>query len=143
MLAITIAFHIAIFLLCSKYVPEWFLSIYYSGKLLFKQLKKDRIAEIIYDIKHRGKREQYSWVRQLFKNEGMDLYLIKKNEIDSRLIQFLKENNHKYTTKAIKNRLFRQQEKITEGLLENMLQILANSNFLLSEQIEQKMYYFI
>ena len=142
MLAITIGFHIAIFLLCSKYLPEWYVSIYYSGKLIISQLTKKRIAEIIYDIKHRGENEQYKWIRQLFRNEGLDLYLIKIHEIDLRLIQFLKNNEHKYTASAIKDRLFAQQEKISENLLERILFIFADAKWILAENFEQKTYYF-
>lgn len=39
-LAITISFHIAFFLICCIFVPEWFLSIFYTGELIFTQLKK-------------------------------------------------------------------------------------------------------
>jgi exosortase/archaeosortase family protein len=39
-LAITISFHIAFFLIFSIYVPEWFLSIFYAGKLIFTWMLK-------------------------------------------------------------------------------------------------------
>ncbi|MFX1312409.1 MAG: hypothetical protein ACFFHD_07330 [Promethearchaeota archaeon] len=142
MLAITVAFHIAIFLLCTKYVPEWFLSIFYSGKLIIIQFTKKSLAEMVYDIKHRGENEQYKTIRQLFRNEGLDLYLIKIHEIDLLLIQFLKNNKHKYTVNAIKDRLFAQQEKISENLLERILFILADAKWVLAEKFEQKTYYF-
>ncbi len=142
MLAITITFHIAIFLLCTKYVPEWFLSIFYSGKLIITQFTKKSLAEMVYDIKHRGENEQYKTIRKLFRNEGLDLYLIKIHEIDLHLIQFLKNNKHKYTANAIKDRLFAQQEKISENLLERILFILADAKWVLAENFEQKTYYF-
>jgi exosortase/archaeosortase family protein len=143
MLAITITFHIIIFLFCSLYLPEWFLSIYYTIELIIMQLTEKRILEIIYDIKHKGEREDYHKVRQAFKDEGMDLYLIKLNDIDFRLMQFFNKNKKKYTPKAIKNRLFNDQEKISEDLIENILRILVDVRWLFSEKIMQKIYYYI
>jgi predicted methyltransferase len=73
----------------------------------------------------------------------MNLDLIKMYEIDSRLIQFLKNNNQKYTTKAIKALLFDHQENVTEDLLEKMFHILVNVKVVLSENFGVKIYYFI
>lgn len=139
-LSIIIAAHISIFLFCNKYIPELYISIYYSGKLIYKQVRKECIAENFNNIKQSG---QYNGARKLFIKEGIDLDLIKKYEIDSCLIQFLKENNQKYTTKAIKVRLFDQQEKVTEDLLEKLLHILVNVKVVLSENFNGKIYYFI
>ncbi len=143
MLAITIIFHIIIFLFCSLYIPEWFLSIYYTTNLIIMQLSGKRILEIIYDKKHKGEREDYRKVRQAFKDKGMDLYFIKINDIDFRLMQFLNKNKKRYTTKAIKNRLFDDQEKISEDLIENILRILVDVKWVSSEKVERKMYYYI
>lgn len=145
-LAIIIVVHIAIFLFCIKYLPEWYVSIYYSLKLIYAQLRKERIAEFFYNLKHRVQSSQkgpYKKVQMMFINEGMDLTFILKYEIDSRVIKFLNKSNHKYTAKAIKNRLFSQQEKITEDLIERLLQILVNADIVFSENFEQKTYYFI
>ena len=139
-LSIVIATHISIFLFCNKYIPELYISIYYSGKLMYTRIRKENIAESFNNI---NQRNQYNWVRKLFKKEGMDLDLIKMYEIDSRLIQFLKENNQKYTTKAIKARLFDQQEQVTEDLIEKMLHILANVKMVLSENFDVNIYHFI
>lgn len=143
MLAITVGFHIAFFLLCSKIVPECFLSLYYSGKLIINQITKKPLAEVLYDIKHRGEREQYKGIRKLFRNEGLDIYFIKIHEIDFQIIQFLNNNNQKYTAEAIKNRLFAQQEKISISLLEKILVILADSGWVLTEDFKQKTYYYL
>ena len=143
MLAITITFHIIIFLLCSLFIPEWFLSIYYATDLIIMRLTKKRILEIIYDIKHKGEREDYRKVRQAFKDEGMDLYFIKLNDIDFRLMQFLNKNKKKYTPKAIKNSLFNDQEKISENLIESILRIFLDVRWVLSEKVEEKIYYYI
>jgi exosortase/archaeosortase family protein len=145
-LAIIIVVHIAIFLFCVKYLPEWYVSIYYSLKLIYRQLRKERIVEFFYKLKHRvqiRKRGLYSKVKRMFINEGMDLTFILKYEIDSRVIKFLYGTKYKYTAKAIKNRLFSQQEKITEDLIERILEILVNADIAFSEIIEQKTYYFI
>ena len=145
-LAIIIVVHIAIFLFCVKYLPEWYVSIYYSFKLIYRQLIKDRIADIFYNLKHRIKtshRGLYNKVKKQFINEGMDLTFILKYEIDSCVIKFLYGTKHKYTAKAIKNQLFSQQEKITEDLIEKILHILANADMVFSENFEQKTYYFI
>ena len=139
-LSIIVAAHISIFLFCNKYIPELYVSIYYSGKLIYKQVRKEPIAENFNNTKQRG---QYNGAWKLFIKEGIDLDLIKMYEIDSRLIQFLKENNQKYTTKAIKARLFNQQEKVTEDLLEKMLQIFVNVKVVLSENFGGNIYYFI
>lgn len=142
MLSITIFTHVCIFLFCTKYLPEFYVSIYYSGKIIYKELRKERLAETFYYIKQTDQKGKYDWIRELLEREGMSLYLINKYDIDSRLIQFLKENNEKYTAKAIKNRLFNQQDRITEDLLEKMLQILANAEILLSDDFDGKIYYF-
>ena len=139
-LSIIIATHISIFLFCNKYIPELYVSIYYLGKLINNQYKKEDLAEFLNNIKQRY---HYNGSRELFGKEGMDFDLIKMYEIDSRLIQFLKENNQKYTTKAIKVRLFDQQEKLTEDLLEKRLNILVNIKVVLSENFGGKIYYFI
>ncbi|MFX1497871.1 MAG: hypothetical protein ACFFBH_10115 [Promethearchaeota archaeon] len=143
MLALTVSFHIAIFLLCCKYIPELFLSIFYSGKLIITQLTKKSIAETIYDIKHRGERTQYNKVRQIFKDKEMDLYLIKTNDIDFRLMQFLRKSKNKYTVKAIKDRLFGQQENISEDLLDKMLQVFSDMKWILSKELDGQIYYYI
>lgn len=143
MLGITVAIHFAIFLLCSKYVPEWFLSLYYPVAIFINYVKRKYLAEIIYDMNHKRDREQFKWIRERFKNKGIDLYLIKIYEIDVRLLQFLKNNKQKYTAKAIKNRLFEKEGKISENLLEKILLLLADDNWILSEMHEQKKYYFI
>jgi exosortase/archaeosortase family protein len=139
-LSIIIATHISIFLFCNICIPEFYVSIYYSGKFIYKLFRKECIAENFNNIKKIG---QYNEVWKLFKKEGIDLNLIKMYEIDSRLIQFLKKNNQKYTTKAIKVRLFDQQEKVTEDLLEKVLLILVNVKVVLSENFSRKIYYFI
>jgi len=142
MLSITIITHVSIFLFCIKHLPEFYVSFYYSGKLIYNNPTKERLTETFYYIKQRDQKGQYNWVRELLKRKGLSLYLIKIYDIDSRLIQFLKENDEKYTAKAIKNRLFNQQDRITEELLEKMLQILANAEILLSEDFDGKIYYF-
>ncbi|MFX0177473.1 MAG: exosortase/archaeosortase family protein [Candidatus Hodarchaeota archaeon] len=145
-LAIIIVVHISIFLLCIKFLPEWYVSIYYSGKLILKQLKKTHITEIFNSIKQKNQTDQTNqgnMVRQLFNKESIDFYLIEIYEIDSRLIQFLKENKNKYTIKAIKNHLFHQQEKITEDFLEKILCILVDADLVFSEQFDENIYYFI
>lgn len=142
MLAITITFHIAIFLLCCKYIPELYLSIFYSGELIITRLIKESVAEKIYDIKHRGERIQYSKVRQIFKDKELDLYLIKINDIDFRLMQFLSKNKKKYTARAIRDRLFGQQENISEDLLEKILQVLSDMKWVLSEKLDGQIYYY-
>ena len=139
-LSIIIATHIILFLFCNIYIPELYVSIYYSGKLMYTRNRKESTTESFNNI---NQRSQYNGARKLFKKEGMDINLIKMYEIDSYLIQFLKENNQKYTTKAIKVRLFDQQEKVTEDLLEKLLHILVNIKVVLSENFNGKIYYFI
>ncbi|TFF85187.1 MAG: hypothetical protein EU551_04495 [Promethearchaeota archaeon] len=142
-LAITVSFHVAIFLICTILVPEWFLLIYYVVKNVINYLKRYYLAEIIYDLSHKRDRKQFYWIRKRFKTEGMDLYLIKIHEIDLRLIKFLKKNKQKYTAKAIKRRLFAKEEEISEIFLEKILQILVDDDWILSNIHEQKRYYFI
>lgn len=38
-LSAVIAVHVFIFLFCNKLVPEWYISLYYTGKILFSHLK--------------------------------------------------------------------------------------------------------
>lgn len=145
-LAIMVIIHISIFLFCLKYLPEWYVSIFYSIKLIYKKLNKERMVESFNNIKQReqaGERDQYYWLQKLYKKEKLNLALIKSYKIDSRVIQFLKENKQKYTAKAIKNRVFSQQESITEDLLEKMLHIFLNANLVLSKTFNKKNYYFI
>jgi len=134
--------HIYIFLFCLKFLPEFYVSIFYSIKIVYNQLKKkEDIAEIFKYIKQSSQKDQigpHYEAQKLFKKEKLNLHLIKTYKIDSRVIQFLKENKHKYTAKAINNRVFSQQEKITEELLEKMLYILVNINMVLIENFEVK-----
>jgi len=38
-LSAVVAAHIFIFWLCNKYIPEWYISIYYSGKLMYNKIR--------------------------------------------------------------------------------------------------------
>jgi len=145
-LAINVVVHISIFSFCLKFLPEFYISIFYSIKLIYKQFKKGGITEILQVIKQKIQKDQkdpYFDLQKFFKKEKLDLYLIKTYKINLRIIQFLKENKYKYTARAIKNRIFSQQEKITEDMLEKMLHVLLNKNMVLSENFKGKKYYFI
>ncbi|TFG12224.1 MAG: exosortase/archaeosortase family protein [Promethearchaeota archaeon] len=143
MKVITITAHIVIFLFCSLYIPEWFLSLYYTIECIIIKLTQKRILEIIYEIKHKGERKDYQKVRQAFKDEGIDLYIIKKNDIDFRLMHFLNKTKKKFTSKAIKNRVFKKEEKISEDLIEAILNILVDLRWVFSEKVEKKIFYYI
>ena len=140
---IIVIWHILIFLFCNIKTPEIFISIYYLGKFIYNKLRKENVVETYAYLKQRGQNGKYNGAWNLFKREQLSLNLIKINDIDSRLIQFLKENRHKYTAKAIKNRLFNQQDKVTVDLLEKKLQILLNAEMVLLEKFNGNTYYFI
>jgi len=38
-LLVSVVVHIFIFLFCNKYIPEWYISIYYSAKLIYNRAK--------------------------------------------------------------------------------------------------------
>lgn len=65
-LSIIVATHISIFLICNKCIPELYVSIYYFGKLIYKQVRKICIAENFNNINQRG---QYNGAWNLFKKE--------------------------------------------------------------------------
>ena len=143
MRSITIAFHIIVFLLCSLYIPECFLSIYNAIELISIKLTQKRILEIIYDKKHKGEREEYQNVRKAFKDKDLDLYFIKTNDLDFRLVHFLNKTKKKYTSEAIKNRIFNEQEIVSEDLIKKILNVLVDARWVFSEEVDQKVYYHI
>jgi len=138
-LSITVSIHLLIFLISLLLVPEICISILYPFKLLYDRLKKEGPVVDNYDI---NQSSQYFEARRLFKSEGMDLYLIDNYDIEFRLIKFLKENEDKFTAKAIRNRLFDRHEKITEEIVEKVLEILTHLKIVLSEIHENKIYYY-
>lgn len=140
---IVVIVHILIFLSCNRKIPELFVSIYYAGKIIYINLRKVNPGETYTYLKQIDQKGKYNEERKLFKKDGMSLNLIKIYDIDSRLIQFLKENRHKYTAIAIKNRVFNQHEKVTEDLLEDLLQFLLSTKTVLSENYKGKTYYYI
>ncbi|MFX0023844.1 MAG: hypothetical protein ACFE9S_16075 [Candidatus Hermodarchaeota archaeon] len=140
---IIVIVHILIFMFCNIKTPEIFISIYYSGNLIYQELRKHNIAKNFPNLKKNRQKIRYAEEKNLYERKPVSLNIIIIDGFDSRLIQFLKENKHKYTAKAIKNRLFNQQDKVTVDFLEKKLQILLNAKKVLSESFNGRNYYFI
>ncbi|MBY9003071.1 MAG: hypothetical protein KGD73_03795 [Candidatus Lokiarchaeota archaeon] len=146
--SITLIIHISFFLICVKFLPEIYFSLKYIVKLSYNYLTIDDKAESLNRIKFADKlplsikRKQHIQLESLFKKERINMCLIKTHQIDSRIIQFLNESNHKYTPKAIKNKIFYHYEEVTEIVIEKILIVLATAKVVLSENFNDKIYYF-